>query len=82
MYYKLGFFFQKVARFFFARVLGVCWNCGTNCGFNSTMARGYLWCNHCFDRWQFVITDQNFAFDTWHFGYPRSGLTTGAADKG
>lgn len=69
MNYKLGTFFQKVARFFFNRVSGVCWNCGANCGFNSTMARGYLWCNHCFDRWQFVITDHNFVFNTRHFGY-------------
>lgn len=80
MYYKLGQFFHKVARYFYARVSGVCWNCGTNCGMNSTMARGYLWCNHCYSRWQFVITDPHFVFSIRHFGYPASGLTKRALD--
>jgi hypothetical protein len=36
------------------------------------MARGYMWCDHCFDRWRFVITDPGFIFNIRYFGYPVS----------
>lgn len=68
--YKIGVFFHKIARFFYSHSLGVCWTCGTNCGMNSTMARGFLWCNNCYEKYKYVISDRNFLFSYRYFGYP------------
>lgn len=77
MNYRIGVFLQKMARVFFSRVPGVCWNCGSNCGMNSTIARGHLWCNECFNRYSYVIRDSGFIFNWRYFGYPKSALKKG-----
>lgn len=65
--YQIGVLFQKIARFFFSRVSGVCWNCGHKCGMG-TIARGYMWCDECFNRYQSYIRDQDFVFNIRYFG--------------
>lgn len=77
--YQIGVFFQKVSRFFFSRVSGTCWNCGQKCGMG-TIARGFMWCNECYARYQSFIRDPHFVFSIRHFGYPASGLTKRALD--
>lgn len=67
--YQLGVFFQKAARFFFSRVSGTCWNCGQKCGMNSTIARGFVWCDKCFERYLKYIRDGDYVFSIRHFGF-------------
>lgn len=71
MSYKLGRIFQKLSRLCFSRVSGVCWNCGTKCGMNSTIARGFMWCNECYSRYSVFIRDKDVEFSLQHFGKPR-----------
>jgi len=68
MFYKLGVFFQKAARFFFSRTPATCWNCGQKCGMNYTIARGFRWCEGCFARYRSYIYDSDYVFSVRHFG--------------
>ena len=68
--YQLGVLFQKVARFFFSRVSGTCWNCGQKCGMG-TIARGRMWCDWCWDRYESLIRDNDYIFNIRYFGRVR-----------
>ena len=46
---KIGYFFRFLSRRIFILTKGVCWRCGYDCGFNSCIADGKMWCNNCWE---------------------------------
>jgi hypothetical protein len=74
VYEWIGRWLHRFARLFYSRVTGVCWNCGAHCEISFTMARGLMWCTHCFDRWQHTIRDQDFVFSWRYFGRHKNTL--------
>ena len=74
IYERLGRVFHKIARLFYSHASGICWNCGAHCEMSFTMARGLLWCESCFSKWQHTIRDQDFIFNWRYFGRHKNTL--------
>jgi hypothetical protein len=67
---RLGDLFRKLSRYFYSHSSGVCWNCGSRCGMG-TIARGLMWCDHCYERWHSVIASHEWEIDWTGLGYKK-----------